>query len=335
MSSSGLKCAVVGLGLGRHFAAALSANEQVERIVICDQDAEKAAAVQQDPRIAESYPDLGRMLRTEKPDLVCLVTPDHMHRPHAETCFAAGCNVLQTKPLATNLDDARAIVAAAHASGRKLMVAHERRYRPSVRRIKAIVDGGEIGDLIHLRIDAIQDKRGQFERSPWYASAESGRSALNGTGIHEVDLTRHLVNRPLRSVSAFANRLGDLDFPKDKTTAAIFDFDGDIVGQVTVTYEGRWPSGKAIDDHLRILGTKGSIFGNKVFREGSNTWEEIEVEKGEISIGIKGCVDAFVDAVDNDTPVTITGEDAFNSLAAACAADVSASTGTVQKPEAL
>jgi predicted dehydrogenase len=335
MSESGLKCAVVGLGLGRHFLAALASNKKVDRIAICDPDPAKVDEFREEPGIAESYPELGRMLQAEQPDLVCLVTPDHLHRPHAEACFAAGTNVLQTKPLATNLEDARAIVSAAESAGHKLMVAHERRFRPSVRVIKSIVDAGEIGDLIHLRIDAIQDKRGQFERSPWYASAESGRSALNGTGIHEVDLTRHLIDRPLRSVSAFANRLGQLDFPKDKTTAAIFDFEDDIVGQVTVTYEGRWPSGKAIDDHLRILGTKGSIFGNKVYREGQDDWEEIEVERNEIVLGIKGCVDAFVDSVANDAPIPITGEDAFTTLAAACAADLSAATGVTQTPEAL
>lgn len=335
MSESKLNCAVVGLGLGRHFTAALTANEHVGRISLCDPDPAKIEAIPDDPKIAESYPDLDRMLTTERPDLVCLVTPDHMHRPHAEACFAEGCNVLQTKPLATNLDDARAIVAAAGKSGQKLMVAQERRYRPSVMKMRSIIRDGEIGELIHLRIDAIQDKRRQFERSPWYASAESGRSALNGTGIHEVDLTRHLADRPIRHVSAFSNRLGDLDFPKDKTTAAIFDFEGDIVGQVTVTYEARWPSGSPIDDHLRILGTAGSIFGNRVYREGQSDWEEIPVAKNEIVLGIKGCVDAFVQSVAHDAPIPITGEDAFASLSAAVAADLSAATNKVQTPEPL
>lgn len=330
---AGLTAAVVGLGLGKHFAAALEQNGAIDRILLCDRDAERREAATSG-KVAGGFDDLEDVL-AEQPDVVCLVTPDHLHRPHAEACFDAGCHVLQTKPLATNLDDARAIVAAGHAAGRKLMVAHERRFRPSVMRIKSIVDAGEIGDLIHLRIDAIQDKRGQFERAPWYASAEAGRSALNGTGIHEVDLTRHLVGRPLLAVSAFANRLGDLDFPKDKTTAALFRFEGDVVGQVTVTYEGRWPRGKYVDDHLRILGTTGSVFGNRVFREGGEDWEAIEMKPGEIVLGIKGCVDAFVDAVVNDTDVPITGEDAFASLAAADAADTSAATGETREPEGL
>jgi predicted dehydrogenase len=215
------------------------------------------------------------------------------------------------------------------------MVAHERRFRPSIVAIKAAIDAGAIGDLIHLRVDAISDKRNQFQRAPWYAESESGRSALNGTGIHEVDLTRHLVLREIQTVAAFANRLGDLDFPKDKTTSAQFLFEGGIVGQVTVTYEGRWPAGKFIDDHLRILGTKGSIFGNKIYREGQSDWEEVTIGDHEIVTGIKGCVDAFVGSVATDAPIAVTGEDAFTTLAAAVAADESAATGQTQTPQLL
>jgi predicted dehydrogenase len=197
------------------------------------------------------------------------------------------------------------------------MIAHKRRFRPSVLAIKAATNAGDISDLIHLRIDAISNKWNQFQRAPWYAHSESGRSALNGTGTHGIDLTRHIVGKNIRSVAGFSNRLGELDFPKDKTTSAQFLFDGDIVGQVIVTYEGRWPARKFIDDHLRILGTKGSVFGNRIYTEGQEDWKEIPVGKNEIVTGIKGCVDAFVDSVTSNAPIAVTGEDAFTTLAVA------------------
>ena len=62
---------------------------------------------------------------------------------------------------------------------------------------------------------------------------------------------------------------------------------------------------------------------------------EIEITANEIVTGIKGCVDTFVDAVINDAPIAVTGEDAFASLAAACAADQAAATGRNQTPESL
>ena len=331
-----LKTAVVGLGLGRHFVNALAGHPDVDRLILCDPDADRAEELREThSEVDVIYEQLEVMLEKEQPDAICVVTPDHMHRPHSTLCFDAGSHVLQTKPLATNLDDARAIVAAAEATGKKLMVAHERRFRPLVIRIKEIIDNGEIGDLIHLRVDAISDKRSQFARAPWYASTESGRSALNGTGIHEVDLTRHYVGRPITAVSAFSNRLGGLEFPKDKTTAALFQFEGDIVGQVTVTYEGQQPRGHRLDDHFRAIGTEGTIFGDQVYRVGEEDWEDLSGFSDDIRKGLTGAVLAFIDSVVNDAPIAVTGEDAFDSLAAADAADQSAARGETTRPESV
>jgi len=322
-----LKVGVVGLGLGRHFVAACAESEAVERLVVCDPDRDRAADIRKAfPTIAEAYTDLDAMLDAERPDAVCVVTLDHLHRPHATRCFEAGCHVLQTKPLATNLDDARAIVRAAEASGRTLMVAQERRFRTRVKAMKALLDTGELGDIIHLRIDAIQDKRGQFAKSPWYASAEAGRTALVGTGIHEVDLVRHLIGRPIVSVSAYSNRLGTMDFPKDKTTAVLFRFEGDAIGQVTVTYEAHWPRGRA-DDHFLLIATKGVIQGNRVGRDGAGDWEDLPGDPSEIERGCRGSVEAFLKALVTGAPVPVTGREAFATLAAAVAADESAANG--------
>lgn len=320
-----LNVAVVGLGLGRHHVSAYAASEHVGRLVVCDPDEARIAQLRQEfPQIAEGHTDLARLLKAESPDAVSIVTPDHLHRPHATMCFDAGCHVLQTKPLATNLDDARAIVQAADASGKVFMVAHERRFRTEVRAMKSILEGGDLGDVVHLRVDAIQDKRAQFAKSPWYASAEAGRTALVGSGIHEVDLLRFLIGKPIKTVTAFSNRLGTLDFPKDKTTSALFQFEGGIIGQVTVTYEAHWPRGARPDDHFRLVGTRGLIVGDRVGRDGLAGWETLPKDASGIVTGSHGCVTAFLEAIVHGRPVAVDGRDAFASLAACVAADVSA-----------
>jgi UDP-N-acetylglucosamine 3-dehydrogenase len=328
-----LKVGVVGLGLGRHFVAACAVSESVDRLVICDPDAKRLEQIQSEfPSLAKGYGNLETMLEAEQLDAVNIVTPDHLHRPHSTACFAAGCHVLQTKPLATNLEDARAIVRAADDADKILMVAHERRFRTSVIAMKEILDAGEVGEIIHLRIDAIQDKRGQFRKSPWYASAEAGRTALVGTGIHEVDLMRCLMGKPITSVSAYSNRLGTMDFPKDKTTAALYQFEGGAIGQVTVTYEAHWPKGGRTDDHFRLIGTKGMIVGNRVGRDGQDGWTTLPQDQSEIVTGIKGCVDSFLKAIVEDVPVPVSGREGFASLAACVAADESAATGQPTVP---
>ena len=324
-----LSMGVVGLGLGRYHVAAYACAEAVGRLVICDADAQRLEATRAAyPQVAAAYETLSQMLEHEQLDAVSVVTPDHLHRSHAQLCFAAGCDLLLTKPLATNLEDGRAIVQAARDSGRILMVAHERRFRTRIRAVRDLLETGRLGEIIHLRIDAIQDKRRQFQHSPWYASVEAGRSALVGSGIHEVDLLRFLIGRPILSVSAYSNRLGDLSFPKDKTTAAVYQFDGGAIGQVTVTYEARWPPlDGSIDDHFRLVASKGMVVGNKVTWNGADHWEALPVDASEIEQASYGCVEAFLETLAHNEPVAVSGEEAFSSLAAAVAADVSAAAG--------
>lgn len=328
-----LNVGVVGLGLGRHHVAAYADAPSVDRLVVCDINAdvlqEMTAAW---PQVTAAYTNLDAMLAREQLDAVSIVTPDHFHRPHAEACLAAGAYVLLTKPLATNLEDGRAIVRAAEQAGRKLMVAHERRYRSRYLRLKALLDSGALGTVIYIRVDAIQDKRRQFEASPWYASTAAGRTALVGSGIHEVDLVRYLVGRPIASVSAYSNRLGSLEFPAAKTTAALYQFDNDAIGQVTVTYEARLRSGGPRDSDFLLIATRGMVVGRQVNLEDAEAWEMLPEDDQAIVTGTRGCVANFLAAILEDQAVPITGRDAFASLAAAVAADISAASGEKVKP---
>ena len=328
-----LAVGVIGLGLGVHHVAAYAQSTAVGQLVICDTDPERLEETKAAfPAATGTYQDVGTMLRSEHLDAVSIVTPDHLHRPHAVSCLQAGCHVLLTKPLSTNLADARAIVRQAEASGRILMVAHERRFRSQTIKIKELLDSGALGEIVHLRIDAIQDKRRQFQRSPWYASTEAGRTALVGSGIHEVDMIRYLIDRPIRSVFAFSNRLGTLAFPTDKTTAALYQFEGDAIGQVTVTYEAHRASGSPPDTGFCLVATQGMIVGNRFALDSTGTWENLPRDEREIVTGTYGCVSNFVQAILGDGPVAIDGREAFASLAACVAADESAVTGKPAVP---
>jgi predicted dehydrogenase len=207
------------------------------------------------------------------------------------------------------------------------MVAHERRFRVHIIRIKEYLQAGALGDIIHLRIDAIQDKRGQFQRSPWYASAEAGRTALVGTGIHQVDLLRYLMDRPITSVFALSNRMGTLAFPAAKTTSALYQFAGGGIGQVTVTYEAHRKKGGPSDTDFHLVGSKGVVMGDYVTWDARNDWERLPQDERGIVTGTFGCVADFLQAIRQDRPVAVSGREAYASLAACVAADEAAATG--------
>ncbi|NLD42578.1 MAG: Gfo/Idh/MocA family oxidoreductase [Chloroflexi bacterium] len=329
-----LSVGVLGLGLGRYHVGWYADCEHVGRLVVCDPDEERVRAVREAyPRVVAAYASLDEMLAAERLDAISVTTPDHLHRPHAVACLQAGCHVLLAKPIATTLEDARAIIATEEAGAARLMLAHERRYRVSTVAIKRLLNAGAFGEVIHLTIDSIQDKREQFRRAPWYAAPEAGRSAIVGSGIHQVDLVRYLVGQPVESVMAYANRLGTLEFPRDKTTAALFHFASGAIGQVTVSYEAHWPPKQGVDGHaFRLIGTKGVIMGDRAAIDGQDGWQEIPEAERPLVTGVLGCLEAFVDSLVHDKPMTITGRDAYDSLAAAIAADESALTGRAVVP---
>lgn len=325
-----LAVGVVGLGLGRMHVAHYSARPDVGRIVLCDPNAERVAELRAryPEKIGAAYATLEEMLAAERLDAVSVTTPDHLHRAHAIQCLEAGCHVLLAKPIATSLEDARAIIAAADRAPGLLMLAHERRYRASTLAVKRMLERGELGEVISLSIDSIQDKREQFRRAPWYAAPEAGRSAIVGSGIHQVDLVRYLVGQPVAGVVAYANRLGDMIFPKDKTTAALFRFGSGAIGQVTVCYEAHWPVSARVDGHaFRLIGTRGVVMGDRVATDDRDEWRSVPETDNPVQTGIIGCIEAFLQSIQEGTPVPITARDAYASLAACIAADDAARSG--------
>lgn len=325
---------IVGLGLGRYFVAACDRSDLVDRIVVCDPDEDLRTAALATPKVSLGYASIEEMLAAGAPDAVCVVTPDNLHRPHVEVCLAAGCHVLMTKPLATNLDDARAIVRASENSRKTLMVAHERRFRSRNRAIKNLLDEGHLGEIILVQANQVGDRRGQFARAPWYASAEAGRSAIVGSGIHELDLVRFLVGQTITTVSAASNGLGHLNFPKSKTTATVLQFAGGAIGQTAICYEAHWPKGARYTHHFLLVASRGVVLNDKVKCDDADAWEDLPSDDNEITTGVSRCVDAFLSALIDGNPVPVTARDAYATLAACIAADKSAASAQSVVPDA-
>jgi predicted dehydrogenase len=328
---AGLRIGVVGLGLGRHHVAAYLASSDVGEIKVCDPNPSAIDAVLRvGSRVVAGYADLDAMLGDGPLDAVSIVTPDHLHRPHAVACLRAGCHVLLTKPLATDLIDAMHIVAQAEQARLKLMVAQECRFRSRFRRLKALIDAGTFGEIINLRIDSIWDKRAQFARAPWYADKATGRSVVVGTAIHEIDLLRHLIGRPILRVQAVGNALGPLDFHAEKNVAALFEFEGGAIGQVTVSYAARFPPAGEAEDPLRLIGTRGIAVGDRFASDDDHEWRSLPVDETPHIVGTHACVTAFVDAIVRDVSVPVDGRDAMASLAACIAVDEAVRSGIRQ-----
>jgi len=256
-----LRAGVVGLGIGTHHAAAYAAHPQVDLVAFCDGNPDRLGAFLQRYPSTHGYVTLEAMLADERLDLVSIYTPDWMHADIGSAALKAGAHVICTKPLTTTIEDARHLIAAADASGRYLMAAHERRFTPLSRAINAVLDQGMLGDLFYVAIDYFDHKERQFNATPWYKSAEHPRSAMLGTGSHAVDLVRWFAGE-VTEVWGVGNHLACPDFPDDDCMVGIFKLANGAIGKVTQTYASIRGAG---EPELRITlhGTKGSVEDRK------------------------------------------------------------------------
>ncbi|MDB5674966.1 MAG: oxidoreductase [Sphingomonas bacterium] len=183
-----VRVAMVGCGaiaeLGHLPGAAVAPD--VEVTVLIDRDEARARALAETFGIAHVETDFARAGDYAEAAIVAL--PPHLHRPAAETLFAAGLHVLMEKPLATSVADSDAMIAAAAKADRVLAVAMMRRFARSARYLKALIDSGMLGTIksYHAASGAAD---AWPSRSPFtFDAAQAGGGALISNGCHDVDL---------------------------------------------------------------------------------------------------------------------------------------------------
>ncbi len=80
-------------------------------------------------------------------DFIYIVLPNSMHREYVERAAAIGKHVLCEKPMATSSADAKVMIDAMRAAGRKLMIAYRCQYEPTNREAMRMTRAGELGEL--------------------------------------------------------------------------------------------------------------------------------------------------------------------------------------------
>src|ERR1039457_2092520 len=118
--------------------------------VICD------ASEQRLQHMRRLHPGLGttdsfeELLHNAEIDAVVIATPVRFHHEMAKACLSAGKHVFIEKPMARTVAEAQELVALADQQGLVIMVGHTFLFSPAVRRMKQIVDAGDIGEVQYI-----------------------------------------------------------------------------------------------------------------------------------------------------------------------------------------
>ncbi|HEX8560795.1 MAG TPA: Gfo/Idh/MocA family oxidoreductase [Pyrinomonadaceae bacterium] len=151
-------CGYWGPNLIRNFAE----NEAAELRWVCDKDARHLSKVARRYPAARAAADYGELLADPRLDAVVVATPVSTHFDFARRALEAGKHVLVEKPFTATSREAEELIALAGRRGLTLMVDHTFIYTGAVRKIKEMVAGGEVGDLLYF--DSVRINLGLFQR---------------------------------------------------------------------------------------------------------------------------------------------------------------------------
>jgi UDP-N-acetyl-2-amino-2-deoxyglucuronate dehydrogenase len=166
--------ALVGCGkiAGRH-------TQEIARYgqlaAVCDIVPERADALAAQYG-ARAYYSFDALLASEMGiDVVSICTPNGLHAAQSIAALQAGCHVLCEKPMCLLPADGRAMIAAAEAAGKKLLVVKSTRYNPVVTALKAVFDSGQMGRVFSFQLNCVWNRPAAY-----YANSWRGSLALDG-----------------------------------------------------------------------------------------------------------------------------------------------------------
>jgi predicted dehydrogenase len=169
---------------------------------------------------ARSAATLDEILSDPAIEAVLIATSHSSHADLVIEASAAGKHVFVDKPFTLSVSEAKRAMRAAETAGIVLQVGHNRRRQPANRRLKALIDGGELG-VVHHAEAVLSNPRGLNPRTGWRGDpAESPAGGMTGLGVHMADNLNYLLG-PAARVGAFSKKVMDIGTLDNVTTATI------------------------------------------------------------------------------------------------------------------
>jgi predicted dehydrogenase len=227
--------------------------------MVCASSADSAERYCRAYGFARATEDWRVLVSDPKVDAIVIATPQTTHRAVAEAAFAAGKPVFCEKPLGASLDDSRAMVAAAEASGCVNMVGFNYIRTPASQYARQLVAAGEIGEVTWFRGEHTED----FYADPQSPATWRTTGMSNGT---MGDLSPHMINGALALIGPITRLIAEVEtvhnerpggtVTNDDHAQMMCRFESGAMGQM---YFSRISTGRKMGYCYEITGTKGAI----------------------------------------------------------------------------
>lgn len=296
-----VKVGVVGLGaMGQHHVR-LYSQLDCELVGIADADPVRAREIGEEYGLSY-YSDYHELL--SKIDAVSIVVPTSLHHKVAMDFLKEGVHCLIEKPIASTIKEAMDIIQQAEQSRAKLMVGHIERFNPAVAKLKEIIDGGTLGELMII----------STRRVGPFVPRIRDVGILIDTASHDIDIARYLIGKEPANIYCKA---GKHKHPREDHAILVLDF-----GCTTACIEANWFTPHKVRS-LVATGSKGIAYldyieQNLTVYNGAHYTNMDEQRKTE---PLQLELEHFIDCIGNNTQPLIDGEDGLKTLQIALQAE--------------
>lgn len=208
--------------------------------------------------VPRSYDDARLLVNDPEVDAVYVATPPGAHLEGVKLAAAAGKPCYVEKPMARNVAECDAMIAACAAAKQKLFVAYYRRAMPRFLKVRELIENGTIGALtgVSYRLATTPPANADPSKGAWRVSAaESGGGLFLDVGSHVLDFLDFCVG-PLEDVNGGAARVASAAEVED-AVAMTFRTTRGVLGTASWNF-----SSLAKEDVLQFSGTKGRVTAN-------------------------------------------------------------------------
>lgn len=270
-----LRIGIVGCGFiaNRKHLPMLALQENVEVVAFCDivKDRAEASAQEFGAPGAKVYVDYRDLVARDDVDAVHVCTPNSSHSEISIAALQSGKHVMCEKPMAKTSAEAKAMLDAAQAAGKKLTIAYQNRFRSDSQFIKSLCDRGELGEIYLGKAFATR-RRGVPNWGVFMNKELQGGGPLIDLGTHALDLTLWMMNNyePVCALGSTYNKLGKMGSPANGMgpwDPEKYEVEDSAFGMVkfkngaTVVLEASWAINMIVANEAMtmLVGTKAGV----------------------------------------------------------------------------
>lgn len=289
------------------------------------------------------YVDVGKMIASGAIDGAIVAAPNELHVPLSTQFLEAGIPVLLEKPIANTLDEAAQLLGVSERTRVPLLVGHHRRHNPIIRKARALIEDGTLGQLITATVMCTLYKDDDYFNIPWRKAPGVGGPLLINL-IHEIDLLRYLFG-DIASVTAVSSNKAR-GFEVEDTAAVTLRFENGGLASLAISDAavgpwawdlsagenlGRFPAHK-IQSHFFAGSEGGLTLPDLVLwtHEGEKRWNK-EINSASAAVEredvYKAQLEHFGAVIKGTAKPVVSGLDATKNLATIIAILQAAKTG--------